>query len=210
MFGTTLPAILILFTVMTVPAIVTRTASSRYYVRNIVVAVFLTFVVLNTKWAAGAALFLAGALVCGAAALWSRREGLKLLALEPAIATTLILFIIVLKGDAGGLFEGRGLSPSLTHLDGMFYKHDLGIRAHHFGVFTVGGIVGILACRPLKPVLLKKLRRVLELRELRRRRALPEAAVFGDKFFAPWRMIQRSRRRLSARIHRATCHRNDF
>ena len=210
MLGTTLPTLLILFLVLTVPAMATGTASSRYYVRNIAVAIFLTFVVTAAIWATGIALFLAGALVCGSAALAHRREGIKLLALEPAVVATLIIFIIVLKGDAGGLFEGRGITPTLAHLDSMFYKHDLGIRTGHFGIFSIGGIGGILASHPLKPILTQKINRLMEIRELRRRRALPEAAVFGDKLFAPWRMIKRSRRRLSARMDRATLHRNDF
>ena len=210
MFGTTLPAILILFAVMTAPALVTGTASSRYYVRNIAVSLFLTFMVLTAVWATSLVLFFSGAIIYGGAALAHRREGIKLLALEPALAAALILLIIVLKGDAGGLFEGRGLSPTLAHLDAMFYKHELGLRSHHFGIFSVGGVAGILASRPLKPVLARKLGRLMELRELRRRRDLPETNVFGDKVFAPWRMIQRSRRRLSARIHRATLQRNDF
>ena len=210
MFGTTLPAILIVFAVMTLPAMATRTAASQYYARNVAVAVFLTLIVVSSGWATGPALFLAGGVVCGAAALSHRREGLKLLALEPAIAAALILLIIVLKGDAGGLFEGRSLSLTLAHLDGLFYKHGLGIRSYHFGLFTIGGAAGIYASGPLKPILMRKVSRLQEWRELRRRRALPEAAVFGDKLFAPWRMIQRSRRRLSARMHRATLPRNDF
>ncbi len=210
MFGTTLPAMLILFTVLTVPAMVTGTSTSPYYARNFAIAVFFAFVASTAHWATGFAIFLAGAVTCATAAMVSRREGVKLLALEPAIALALISLIIILKVDAGGLFEGRGLSPTLIHLDGMFYKHGLAIRTEHFGALTAGGIAGILASKPLKPILFKKLRRLNELREFRRRRSLPEAAVFGDRLFAPWRMVQRSQRRLSARIRRATHIRNDF
>lgn len=204
MFGTFLPALLILFAVMTMPALVTGTSSSAHYARNFCVAIFLTLIAMSAHWATGLAVFLSGAVVCGGAALVARREGMKLLALEPAIAAALILLIIFLKSDAGGLFQGRGLSHTLIHLDGLFYKHGVAVRTSHFGVFTVGGVAGIFVSRPLKPILLTKVNRLLELRELRRRRALPEAAVFGDRIFAPWRMIKRSRRRLSARIHRAT------
>ena len=204
MYGTTLPTLLMLFTVMTVPVMATGIGASAYFIRNFVIAVFLTVVATTAHWATGIAIFLAGACMCGGAALASRREGMKLLAIEPAMAVALILLIVILKSDAGGLFQGRGLTPTLTHLDGLFYKLDLAVRTAHFGVFTAGGIAGIFASKPLKPILLKKLHRLMELREFRRRRALPEAAIFGNRLFAPWRIIKRERRRLSARINRAT------
>ena len=204
MFNTFLGSVLILFFVMSLPAMLTRAPVSSYIARNFVAALFISACLMLAFPTLPAALFLAGFGVCGGLALRDRREGAKFLALEVAVAALLILAIIVLKDDAGGLFRGRGLRPSLEHLEGSLYALGLPLRSQYFGLYFFGGALGWIASYPLRPRLQRKLAAVSWKLELRRRRALPQAAVFGDKMFAPWRLVKKSRRRLSARIDKVT------
>lgn len=196
--------IIALFLVMSVPALVTGPTPFAYFARNFAVAIGVTSILLFSPFSIGVNLFLAGFLTCGCVAISGRREGIKLLALEPAMLFVLILLLIIVKEDAGGFFSGRGLGPTMSHLEGELYKRRLPIQSSHFGVFSLGGVCGILASVAARPRLLEKLNTYRARHALRQTRALPEADVFGDRIFAPWRMLRRGQRRLSARIHKVT------
>ena len=198
-----LGAVIALFFVLSIPVLVTKVTTTPVMVRNISVAVFLAIVGVVFQLNGPVALFIAGILVCSSLSVIERKEGTKLLLLEPAMICGLILMTVILKEDAGGLFAGRGIGPTIAHVEGVLYKNLLPIQAEFAGLFTLGGVLGVLLSIPLKPRINRWIERNSYVRSLKRQRELPETAVFGDRF-APWRLLMRGRRKLVARINRVT------